>query len=91
MAREVIDVCLLMLKESNNRRFDIYSARNSVLISTFFRTNFLEIAVHGNGYMSALYFLCRSHVLIEEIVSCSNNDRFLWFDTNLLKNRDKIA
>ena len=32
MAREAIDVCLQMLKESNNRRFDSYSARNSVLI-----------------------------------------------------------
>ena len=47
MAREAIDVCLLMLKESNNRRFDSYSARYSVLISTFFRTTFLEIAVYG--------------------------------------------
>ena len=35
--------------------------------------------------------LCRNHVLIEDIVSFSNNDRFLWFDTNLLKNRGKIA
>ena len=91
MAREAIDVCLLTLKESNSRRFDIYSARNSVLISTFFRTTFLEIAVTDNGYMRALYFLCRNHVLIEDIVSCSNNDRFLWFDTNLLKNRGKIT
>ena len=27
-----MDVCLLMLKESKNRRFDTYSVRNSVLI-----------------------------------------------------------
>ena len=32
MAREAIDVCLRMLKESNNRRFDTYNDRNSVLI-----------------------------------------------------------
>ena len=32
MAREAIDVCLLMLKESNNGRFDSYRVRNSVLI-----------------------------------------------------------
>ena len=32
MAQEAIDVCLLMLKESNNKRFDSYGARNSVLI-----------------------------------------------------------
>ena len=32
MAREAIDVCLRILKESNNRRFDSCSVRNSVLI-----------------------------------------------------------
>ena len=34
MAREAIDLCLLMLKESNNRRFESYRARNSVLIKS---------------------------------------------------------
>ena len=32
MAREAIDVCLRILKESNNRRFVSCSVRNSVLI-----------------------------------------------------------
>ena len=32
MAREAMDICLRMLKESNNRRVDSYSVRNSVLI-----------------------------------------------------------
>ena len=32
MAREAIDVCLPVLKESNQSRFDSYSVRNSVLI-----------------------------------------------------------
>ena len=32
MARGAMDVCLRMLKESNNRRFNSYSVRNSVLI-----------------------------------------------------------
>ena len=32
MAREAIDVCLQMLKESSNRRFDSCSVRSSVLI-----------------------------------------------------------
>ena len=32
MAQEAMDVCFLVLKESNNRRFNSYSVRNSVLI-----------------------------------------------------------
>ena len=32
MAREAMDVCLRVLKESSKRRFDSYSVRNSVLI-----------------------------------------------------------
>ena len=32
MAREAIDVCLLMLKGSTNGRFDSYRVKNSVLI-----------------------------------------------------------
>ena len=32
MAREAVDVCLRVLKESNKRRFDSYSVWNSVLI-----------------------------------------------------------
>ena len=32
MAREIMDVCLRVLKESNKSEFDSYSVRNSVLI-----------------------------------------------------------
>ena len=32
MAREAMDVCLRVLKESNKSRFDRYSVRNSILI-----------------------------------------------------------
>ena len=32
MAREAMDVCLRVLKESNKSRFDSYSVRNGVLI-----------------------------------------------------------
>ena len=31
MAREALEVCLSVLKESNKSRFDSYSVRNSVL------------------------------------------------------------
>ena len=32
MAREAMNLCLQVLKESSKRRFDSYSVRNSVLI-----------------------------------------------------------
>ena len=44
MAREAIDVCLRILKESNNRRFDGCSARNSVLIIS--HVSFRDCCVH---------------------------------------------
>ena len=57
MAREAMDICLWVLKESNKSRFDSYSVRNSVLIIShitfrdcrvhIFPTTFLEIAVYG--------------------------------------------
>ena len=56
MAQEAVDVCLRMPKESNERNFDSYSIRNSVLIIShitfrdsrmhIFPTTFLEIAVY---------------------------------------------
>ena len=55
MAREAMDVCLRVLKESNKSSFDSLSVRNNVLIIShitfwgchehFFPTTFLEIAV----------------------------------------------
>ena len=44
MAREAIDVCLRILKESNNRRFDGCSVRNSVLIIS--HVTFRDCCVH---------------------------------------------
>ena len=56
MAREGMDICLRLLKESNKSRFDSYNVRNSILIishitfgvvaGTYFSTTFLEIAVY---------------------------------------------
>ena len=58
MAREAMDVCLRVLKESKKSRFDTYSVRNSVLIIShitfrdcrmhFLPTTFLEIAVYDH-------------------------------------------
>ena len=56
MAREAMDICLRVLKESNKlSRFDSYNVKNSVLIVShitfrdcrvqIFPTTFLEIAV----------------------------------------------
>ena len=44
MAREVMNICLRMLKESNESRFDSYSARNSELIVA--HINFRDCRVH---------------------------------------------
>ena len=30
------------------------------------------------GYLRTVYFSCHNHVLILDIVHCSNNERFLW-------------
>ena len=59
MTGEAMDVCLRVLKESNKRIFDSYSARNrqcidhikyysfGIIASTFLPTAFLEIAVYA--------------------------------------------
>ena len=44
MAREAMDICLRVLKESKKSRFDSYSARNSVLIIS--RITFRDCRVH---------------------------------------------
>ena len=59
MAREAMDICLRLLKESKKSRFDSYSVRNSVLMIShitfrncrvhFFPTTFLEVAVYQLG------------------------------------------
>ena len=44
MAREAMDVCLGVLKESSKSRFDSYSVRNSVLIIS--HITFWDCRVH---------------------------------------------
>ena len=44
MAQEAVGVCLRVLEESNKRRFDSYSVRNSVLI--IFLITFRDCRVH---------------------------------------------
>ena len=44
MAQEAVEVCLRVLKESNKRNFDSYSARNSVLIIS--HITFRDCRVH---------------------------------------------
>ena len=44
MAREAMDLCLRVLKESNKSKFDSYSVRNSVLL--IFHTTFRDCRVH---------------------------------------------
>ena len=44
MAGEAMDICLRVLKESNKSRFDSYSVRNSVLITS--HITFRDCRVH---------------------------------------------
>ena len=44
MAQEAVDVCLRVLKESNQRKFDSYSVRNSILIISYI--TFRDCRVH---------------------------------------------
>ena len=70
MAREAMDVCLRVLKESNKSRFDSYSVRNSVLIIShitfrdcrvhIFPTTCLEVAVYGQGFYELSRMLTRN-------------------------------
>ena len=65
VAREAMDVCLQVLKEIKKSRFDSYSVRNSVLITShitfrdyrvhIFPTTFLEIAVYN---LSSFILIC---------------------------------
>ena len=45
MARQAMDICLRVLKESNKSRFDSYSVRNSVLIIS--HITFWDCRVHS--------------------------------------------
>ena len=45
MAREAMDLCLQVLKESNKSRFDSYKVRNSVLIIS--HITFRDCRVHN--------------------------------------------
>ena len=44
MAQEAVDVCLRVLKESNKKKFDSYSVKNSVLIIS--HITFRDCRVH---------------------------------------------
>ena len=78
MAREVMDVCLRVLKESNKSRFDSYSIRNSVLIishvtfwdcrmyifsDNLFRNSCTSEAKSPTLYRSCIYFHVNSSSL----------------------------
>ena len=66
MAREAMDLCLQLLKESNKSRFDSYSVRKSVLIIShitfrdcrvhiFFDNLSRNICVSNMGYCLEIY------------------------------------
>ena len=49
MAREAIEVCLRVVKESNNRRFDSYSVRNRVLIISHITFRDCHVHIFSNN------------------------------------------
>ena len=64
MAREVMDVCLQVLKESNKGRFDSYNVRNSVLIIS--QITFRDCRVHiffRQPFLKQLYTI---HLISQE-------------------------
>ena len=59
MAREVMDVCLRVLKKSNKSRFDSYRVRNNVLIIS--HITFRDCCVHmKNENDIAIYIIYMS-------------------------------
>ena len=76
MAREAMDVCFLMLKESNNGRFDSYRVRNSVLIISritvrdcrehIFLLTFFEIAALTR-WLAQLGRLCQGDKIMQSM------------------------
>ena len=74
MAREAIDVCFLMLKESNNGRFDSYGVRNLIISQItvrdcrehIFLLTFLEIAVLTR-WLAQLGRLCQGEKIMQSI------------------------
>ena len=71
MAREAIDVCLRVLKESNKSRFDSYSVRKSALIIS--RITFLDCGMHSftdnlsqNSCILSMFSQRQLHIYITE-------------------------
>ena len=62
MAREAMDICLRVLKESNKGRFDSYSVRNSVLLISHitFRDCRVHIFSDNLSRNSCIYVVARS-------------------------------
>ena len=58
MAREAMNACLLVLKESNKSRFDVYCVRNSVFIISLvtFRDCRVHIFSDNLSRNSCIYF-----------------------------------
>ena len=54
MAREAIDVCLRMLNESNNRKFDSFSVRNRVLIISHLLSELSRALFFGQPFSGKL-------------------------------------
>ena len=56
MAREAMDVCLRMLKESDKSRFDSYSVRNCILIISHIIFRDCRVHIYSTAFLGIAVF-----------------------------------
>ena len=66
MAQQAVDVCLLVLEESNKRRFDNYTVRNSVLIVSHITSRACHVHIFAHN-------LSRNSCILNSVIHLLNN------------------
>ena len=66
MAQQAVDVCLRVLEESNKRRFDNYTVRNSVLIISHITSRDCRVHIFADN-------LSRNSGILNSVIHLLNN------------------
>ena len=66
MAQQAVDVCLRVLEESNKRRFDNYTVRNSVLIVSHITSRACHVHIFAHN-------LSRNSCILNSVIHLLNN------------------
>ena len=66
MAQQAVDVCLRVLEESNKRRFDNYTVRNSVLIKSHITSRDCRVHIFADN-------LSRNSCILNSVIHLLNN------------------